>query len=206
LFITAGGGCRLVGSDMGGAWAALSCAAQCVRVVLVSRLDRLHRHHSSGGDGALVAGATHIRNGVMAIINFPLDLYLPQYEAFARPIVVTPVASQPGAPSYSARGIFDTEKTVVETLDGALYSDTKTILDILEPEFATLPRQGDLVSIPLHADVRGGEFIVSDLSVEGNAGGETTLGLRRITPSQLVGGALVLRAPTFARPRLRASL
>jgi hypothetical protein len=136
----------------------------------------------------------------MAIINFPLDTYLPVYEAFARPVVVTPVASQPGAAAYEARGIFDTQKTVVETLDGALYSDTKTILDILEPEFAVLPMQNDLVLIPYHEGVRGGEFIISDVSVEGNAGGEVTLRLKRITPSQFVGGALVLGALVFGRP------
>jgi len=138
-------------------------------------------------------------------IDFPHSVYLPSYEAFARPITITPVASQPGVAAYAARGIFDTQKTVVEALDGALYSDSKTILDILAPEFAVLPRQGDLLSIPLHADVRGGEFVVSDLSVEGNAGGEVTLRLRRITQSKFVGGALVLGAPTFGRPALWAS-
>jgi len=92
---------------------------------------------------------------------------------------------------------------LVAALDGSLVSDTRTVLDILEPEFVVLPRQGDLLSIPLHADVRGGEFVVSDVSVEGNAGGEVTLRLRRRMASRFVGGALVLRVPVFARPRLR---
>src|SRR5262249_27012730 len=61
---------------MGGAWAALSCAAQCVRVILVSGLDRLHRHHPSGGDGVLVAGATGVRKGSIDGHGFAaLDLF-----------------------------------------------------------------------------------------------------------------------------------
>ena len=50
--------------------------------------------------------------------------------------------------------------------------------------------------------VRGGEFLVTDRSANGNAGGEVTLRLKRIGNHvpKLVGGSLVLGAPTFARP------
>jgi len=95
--------------------------------------------------------------------------------------------SQPGAPPYNARGIYDTECILIETLDGSLLSETRTILDILETEFSVLPRQDDHVSIPFHEGVRGGEFIVSDRSAQGNAGGEITLRLKRICPPKLIG-------------------
>jgi hypothetical protein len=52
-------------------------------------------------------------------INFVKTVYLPCFGVFARPIIVRPVASQPGAPPYSARGIFDSEEIDIETLDGA---------------------------------------------------------------------------------------
>jgi hypothetical protein len=54
-------------------------------------------------------------------VNFPKMVYLPAFKLFARPIIVRPVASQPDAPPYTARGIFDTEDIDIETLDGTLY-------------------------------------------------------------------------------------
>jgi hypothetical protein len=69
---------------------------------------------------------------------------------FARPVTITPVASQPGAPPYNARGIYDTEEIDVEALDGSLHSTSRTVVDILANEFAVLPAQDDLVSIPPH--------------------------------------------------------
>jgi hypothetical protein len=68
--------------------------------------------------------------------------------------------------------------------------------------FAVLPKQGDLVSIPPHESIWGGEFIVTDRSSAGNAGGEITLQLKRVRLPKLVGAALVLGAPVFARPAL----
>jgi hypothetical protein len=114
-------------------------------------------------------------------------VYKPVFATFARPVTVTPLASQPGAPRYPARGIYDTERILIETLDGSLLSETRTILDILETEFSVLPLQDDHVSIPFHEGVRGGEFIVSDRSAQGNAGGEITLRLKRISPPKLIG-------------------
>jgi hypothetical protein len=37
-------------------------------------------------------------------------------------------------------------------------------------------------------NVRDGEFIISDRSANGNAGGEITLRLRRLVPPKLIGG------------------
>jgi hypothetical protein len=65
-----------------------------------------------------------------------------------------------------------------------------------------LPLQDDLVSIPFYEGVRGGEYVVSDRSTQGNAGGQVTLRLRRLAPPELVGEAgsfLALGQMTKAR-------
>jgi hypothetical protein len=139
----------------------------------------------------------------MMTINFPMLLYRPVFEQFARPVTFHPIVSQPGAPSFEGRAIYDTEEIDIETLDGALFSETRTQLDILEIDFSTLPLQGDLVVIAGDENVRGGSFVISDMSPSGNAGGEVSLQLRRISVPKLVGGSLVLAAPTFGRPRLQ---
>jgi hypothetical protein len=135
-------------------------------------------------------------------INLPQMIYMPCFQLFARPITITPVASQPGASPYNARGIFDTEEVDIETLEGSLYSDTRSILDILQHEFPILPLQDDHISIPFHEGARGGEFVVSDLNDKGNGGGEVTLRLKRLRQPKFVGAALLLHPPTFGRPRM----
>lgn len=111
-------------------------------------------------------------------VNFSDDLYLKCWDEFARPITVTPITSQPGAPAYDNRGYFDTKETDVLTEDMAVFSDAKMFLDIRLAEFPVLPMQGDFVDIPF-LYVPGGSFVVEDLSGEGNAGGIITLTLKK---------------------------
>ncbi len=112
-------------------------------------------------------------------INFPLSVYKPVYDVFARPVTIFPVASQPGEPPYAARGIFDTRNLDVMAEDGSVVSDQKTILDIREAEFTVLPLQLDRVAIPAAAGIPNlGEFEVTDTDT--NGGGETTLTLRKL--------------------------
>jgi len=113
-------------------------------------------------------------------VNFATLLYEPNFDMWAVPITVNPIVSQPGAPAYSARGIFDTRDIDVIGTDGSIFSDQQTELDILEKEFSVLPKQNDRVTIPL--DCNGaplGEYEVLDVST--NGGGETTLSLRKWT-------------------------
>ncbi len=111
-------------------------------------------------------------------VNFSTLLYLPNFDMWSVPVTVRPSVSQPGAPDYAARGIFDTDDVDIAALDGSLISDQKTILDILEAEFTTLPVQGDHVVIPFDCNGKPqGEFEVIDSNT--NGGGETTLTLRR---------------------------
>lgn len=111
-------------------------------------------------------------------VNFATLLYEPNFDMWAIPITIVPLVSQPGGSSYPARGIFDTRDIDVVGLDGAIFSDQKTILDILEKEFAIIPLQGDHVIIPV--DCNGepkGEYEIIDACT--NGGGEHMLTLRK---------------------------
>jgi hypothetical protein len=55
-------------------------------------------------------------------INFPMLLYLPAFQRFARPVTFHPIVSQPGAPSFQGRAIYDTERLDLEALDGSRFS------------------------------------------------------------------------------------
>ena len=115
-------------------------------------------------------------------------MYLPNYNFWARPVTFYPVKSQPGVPSYNARGIFGTVDIDIVAMDGSDVSEQRTILDILEREFAVLPVQQDRLYIPNDSGGFGadgmpaeGWWEVNDISR--NGGGETTLTLRRWEPS-----------------------
>ena len=86
--------------------------------------------------------------------------------------------------SYDARGIFGTVAVDIISMDTSDVSDQRTILDILEIEFATIPDQQDQVYIG--PDPSGmpevGTFEINDVAT--NGGGETTLTLRRIKTSK----------------------
>ena len=112
-------------------------------------------------------------------LNFSSLVYSHCFEIFARPVTITPVASQPGAPAYSARGIFSTQPIDVAAADGSIVSDQQTILDIMEIEFPVLPKQFDEVYIGPVDDIPGeGSWQITDADT--NGGGETTLALRKL--------------------------
>jgi hypothetical protein len=116
-------------------------------------------------------------------VNFSKLVYEPNYDMFARPITITPLASQPGGAAYSNRGIFDTRALDVLAEDGSIFSDQQTILDILEVEFSVLPQQRDQVDIPAVEDIPAeGLFEVVDAS--SNGGGETTLVIRKVVTAK----------------------
>jgi hypothetical protein len=113
-------------------------------------------------------------------LNFSTLVYLPNFDIFSRPIIVTPLASQPGLPAYNARGIFSTRDVDVGALDGSIVSDQQSILDVREIEFTVVPQQLDRIHIPADPDAGPalGDFEVVDADT--NGGGETTLAIRKI--------------------------
>ena len=111
-------------------------------------------------------------------VNFSTLVKLPCQDMFAVPITVTPIASQPGQPAYCGRGIFNTGAVDVALMDGSVFSDQQTILDVRDIEYGTVPMQGDRVTIPFDCNgVPLGEFEITDASKDG--GGQTTLSLRK---------------------------
>ena len=117
-------------------------------------------------------------------IDFSTLVYAPNFDMFARAIIVTPLASQPGVPAYTARGIYDTRPLDVQSMDGAVIAEQQTIIDILEVEFPVLPDQLDRINIPAdpNAGMALGDFEV--ISTETNGGGETTLVVRKVMASR----------------------
>src|SRR5262245_2154038 len=154
------------------------------RLRLHRRLQGQRRRLRRAAGGSRAAYPLHALLGVTMPggINYIEAVYEPALDVFAREITVSPVVSQPGVLPFAARGIYDTKAVDVTGLDGSVFSDTQTILDILESEFPILPVQGDRVTVP--ASSAGmpacGEFEVID--ADSNGGGETTLALRKYTP------------------------
>jgi len=109
-------------------------------------------------------------------INFSQQVYLQQQNVFGRPVTFTP----PVGLAFVGRGIYGTVAIDIPMEDGSLLSDQRTILDILEEEFASLPEQGWRLTIPANTGMPAlGTFEVIDVNT--NGGGETTLTLRKIT-------------------------
>jgi len=139
-------------------------------------------------------------------VDFAVWVYSPCFDTFARQIMYFPIVSQPGVSGFPARGIFDTNDVDVQALDGSIYTDARTELDIFQPEWAVYPLQGDIVDIPWEDDVDGGVFTVADVHGHGNAGGELTLTLQRYEPGKtglvFTAWPYTLKSPSFAKPVL----
>ncbi|MBR0940985.1 hypothetical protein [Bradyrhizobium liaoningense] len=111
-------------------------------------------------------------------INLDVLLQSPIVDFWAVDCTFVPLKSQPSASSYPGRGILNTYSTDVTALDGSLYSDQRTILDIRESEFAVLPMQNDHVIIPVDCNnVPKGEYQIVDAVSDG--GGQTMLTIRK---------------------------
>ena len=112
-------------------------------------------------------------------VNFGIQVYNPTFNVFARPVTLTPLVSQPSQPAYTARGVYGTEPIDILAEGTSVFSDSRTILDIIEQEFVVLPVQGDTVLIGASADLSAvGTFEI--IETKSNGGGETTLDLRRV--------------------------
>lgn len=109
-------------------------------------------------------------------------VYIPAFGILARPVTITPTASQPGEPAYGARGCFGTTELNVGTEGGVILSSQTTVLDIIEREFTVLPSQGDLVNIPADgANSAEGDFEIIDRSTNGPM---TTLTLQLVVTAK----------------------
>jgi hypothetical protein len=111
-------------------------------------------------------------------VNLDVLLQASIFDFWAVPVTFLPIKSQPAAAGYQGRGILNTYSTDVIALDGSMYSDQRTILDICESEFSVMPIQDDHVVIPLDCnDVPKGEYQIVDLV--SNGGGQTMLTIKK---------------------------
>ena len=111
-------------------------------------------------------------------INLDVLLQSRIFDFWAVQVTFMPIKSQPSGGSYIGRGILNTYSTDVMALDGSMYSDQRTILDIRESEFSVMPIQNDHVIIPVDCnDVPKGEYVIVDLVSDG--GGQTMLTIKK---------------------------
>ena len=113
-------------------------------------------------------------------VNFSNDVYLPNFEMWARPINVMPLIGT----AYSARGIYHSDYLQFAGDGGSIISDQQTTLDIRDAEFGALPGQGDQISIPQSPSGMPALGTFEVINIWNNGGGETTLQLRKVLPQQ----------------------
>lgn len=119
------------------------------------------------------------------VVDFSKQVYIPAFNTFARPVVFTPAASQPGQPAYTKRGIYSTQPLDIAAEDNSIFSDQITVLDVVEEEFPVIPLQGDLLTIPAYLTLPSlGDFEIIDGKT--NGGGQTSFNLRQIVPKKPV--------------------
>lgn len=124
------------------------------------------------------------------MIDFAALTLAPCIDIFARPIIVTPQASQPerveggvtipaGQP-YASRGVWASRPVDVPTEDGIMSSQVHS-LGIQAADFAIPPAPGDLVEIPAAGSLpRIGLCEIEDTDDDGQGG--TSLSLKVLEP------------------------
>jgi hypothetical protein len=112
-------------------------------------------------------------------VNLDILLQASVFDFWAIPATFVPVVSQPGAPSYPGRGIYNTWDIDVAAEDGSIFNDQRTLFDIRISEFDVVPQQKDHVVIPFDANGRPlGEFEIIDAA--DNGGGQIALTIRKV--------------------------
>jgi hypothetical protein len=101
-------------------------------------------------------------------------------DTFARPVTITPLASQPSAPAYTGRGIWSSKPVDVQTESGILSSQIQT-LDLRAVEFPVLPQPGDKVLVDAFGSLpRIGLCLIEDTDDDGQGG--IVLSLKVVQP------------------------
>ena len=106
------------------------------------------------------------------MIDFDLVL-APALAAFGQPIIVTPLASQPAAAPYSARGSYSSKQVDIPLDDGGYQSTIQRKLGVRLADFAVPPIQKDQIAMAQ------GSFVVADIVPDGQGGAD--IWLRNIT-------------------------
>ena len=114
------------------------------------------------------------------MIDFDATVIAAGQDAFARPIVVTPLRSMPAPHTpYPARGVWSSRDVDIPLEDGGILSGQRPTLSIRVSEFVAQPPpgQGDLIAIPAYMTTPDlGSFIIEDGDDDGQ--GATLLTLK----------------------------
>lgn len=115
------------------------------------------------------------------MIDFDSLVLGPCMNVFARPIIVTPAASQPLTPvAYTGRGIWSSKPVDIPMEDGIMSSQEQT-LSLKASEFLVPPGPGDKIEIPAEGSFAAiGKFVVEDVDDDGQGG--LTLSLKTTLP------------------------
>lgn len=98
---------------------------------------------------------------------------------FARPIVVHPFVSQPGASAYSGRGVYATTPAGINIENSLVFSDQRTSIWIRIAEYPIQPALGDQIDIPANMNYPAeGRFEVSEK--DAFADGKVVLMLKKL--------------------------
>lgn len=114
--------------------------------------------------------------------NWADEVYAVAQGEFGREIWINPLASQPGAPAYQARGIYNHNRMNLTLEDGSTFVEHETICDVLITDFVVLPQQNDELTIPVDPfgmQSAPGDFLIT--STWENGGGELSLHLKKKT-------------------------
>lgn len=115
------------------------------------------------------------------MIDFDALVLGPCQEAFARPITITPLASQPGQPAYGARGIWSARPVNIGLEEGSVMVSQDLTLGIRRNELAVMIKQGDSIEIDAYMSLpRVGVCDIDRLNLDGQ--GDVQLVLKVITP------------------------
>jgi hypothetical protein len=123
-------------------------------------------------------------------IDFSSLVLAPAMATFANPVLVTPLASQPNAAPYSARGIWSVQETTIIGEASNTFSTVNITFGIRWAEYpATAPSQGDWISTPAKRLPLGYwqgqidpeaviDFVIDDVTPDGQGGAK--LWLKRV--------------------------
>jgi hypothetical protein len=87
------------------------------------------------------------------MLDFQALVLGPAMDAFARPITVTPIFSQPNAAAYAARGIWGRRPADMPLDDGSVLGTDELTVGIRIGEFPIVPKPGDLIDIDAYGSL-----------------------------------------------------
>jgi hypothetical protein len=107
-------------------------------------------------------------------IDFDTLVLKPAMDRFAKPLVIKPLASQPLAPAYTARGDWVKRPVDIATEGGGVLSTEERVISIRLSEFVVPPAPLDQVQF------NGEWYWIDDVDEDGE--GQAKLALKAVNP------------------------